>query len=53
MRKQFIAKSMAFIKQDEFNILGYHLQKKTLYKFVVVGWVAKALVTVLLFKVFL
>ncbi len=53
MIKRLTMSTFAYMKQDEFNFLGYHIAKKTVYKFVVLGWIAKAAVTVLIFKVIL
>ena len=50
MIKRLAISTIAYMKQDEFNFLGYHFQKKTVYKFVVAGWIAKAAVTIIFFK---
>ena len=38
-------------KKDKFEILGFSFKKKTFYKVIVFGWIAKGLVTVIVLKV--
>ena len=53
MIKRLAISTIAYMKQDEFNFLGYHFEKKTVFKLVVLGWIAKAAVTILFFKLFI